>query len=223
MNVRFRTLAWVAAAAAIVFLSMLALQTLRSGPQGMGRRGGFDQKGAQGLADFGRVPPFSLIERNGRPLTREDLDGRIWVANFIYTSCRDTCPLQSQALAGLQTQWGSELNVVLVSITVDPERDTPAVLSRYADRFGADPQRWFFLTGSKDAIFQLAREGFRLNAAPAEVKSGGDNKDFIHSARFVLVDGSATIRGYYPSSDPEALRQLSRDVKILWQRGSNHA
>jgi len=209
----------VSAASVAFFLLTAAVLWLLMPPP---RHGGWDQKGAQGLADFGPVPDFSLTERSGKPLTLRDLDGHVWVANFMYTSCKDTCPLQSAALAGFQAQWNPGQQVKFVSISVDPERDTPAVLSSYADRFGADPQRWFFLTGPKETIYQLAREGFRVSAAPAETTTGVDDNDFIHSARFVLVDGKARIRGYYPSNEPEALRQLGHDVRILLQEGSTH-
>jgi cytochrome oxidase Cu insertion factor (SCO1/SenC/PrrC family) len=111
---------------------------------------------------YGRVPEFSLIERSGRRVDAAALRGNVWIADFIYTRCTDTCPLQSAQMARLQTEYRDDPDLRLVSITVDPERDTPQVLARYAARFGADPARWLFLTGEKTAIFRLAREGFRL-------------------------------------------------------------
>ena len=83
-----------------------------------------------GLSDFGLVPEFSLTERNGRAITLADLRGKFWIADFIYTSCTDTCPLQSAAMAKLQEQWSKQPDVKLVSFSVDPERDTPQVLAR---------------------------------------------------------------------------------------------
>lgn len=111
---------------------------------------------------YGRVPAFSLIERSGRPLRASDLRGVVWIADFIYTRCTDTCPLQSAQMARLQAEYRDAADLRLVSVTVDPARDTPRVLARYAARFGADPPRWLFLTGDKAAILHLAREGFRL-------------------------------------------------------------
>ena len=117
----------------------------------------------EGLQVFGTLPDFSLIERNGRRVTLADLRGKVWIGNFIYTHCTDTCPLQSARMARLQGDLRAEPDVRLVSITVDPERDTPKVLVEYAARFGADPGRWLFLTGEKQAIYALSQQGFHLS------------------------------------------------------------
>jgi len=127
-----------------------------------------------GLQVFGTLPDFTLIERDRRKVTRSDLLGTVWVANFIYTQCTDTCPLQSARMAALQRDFPGEQSLRFLSITVDPKRDTPAVLDRYASRYEADRERWWFLTGDKQAIYALIQEGFRLSvedptdaAAPA--------------------------------------------------------
>lgn len=118
--------------------------------------------GSPRLSLYGSVPDFSFIERTGRKVQREELLGKIWVVNFIYTHCPDTCPLQTAEMANLQADLATETDVRLVSITVDPNRDTPEVLSRYANRFRADANRWLFLTGEKGAIYRFAIEGLRL-------------------------------------------------------------
>lgn len=124
------------------------------------------------LPVYGSVPEFSLIERGGRRVARSDLLGRVWIADFIYTNCPDTCPLMTARMAQLQSQFAAEKDVRLVSITIDPERDTREVLSRYADRFRADPERWLFLTGKKEATYRLVQEGFRLSVVdPKAVRS----------------------------------------------------
>jgi protein SCO1/2 len=188
-----------------------------------------EERPLEGLRVFGTVPPFSLVERSGAQVTRDDLAGKVWIANFIYTHCPDTCPLQSAQMAKLQADFSGEKDLRLVSITVDPERDTAAVLAQYAIRYGAVADRWLLLTGEKGAIYRLAQEGFRLSVVdPAEgVKSwllgpvpvlahhGETEKQFIHSSRFVLVDRQARIRGYYQSAEEEALQRLRRDVRIL--------
>ncbi len=131
----------------------------------------------EGLQNFGTVPDFSLIQRDGRRVTLADLRGKVWIANFIYTHCTDTCPLQSSQMARLQAELKAEPNVRFVSITVDPEQDTPETLSEYATRFGADRERWLFLTGNKRAIYALAVEGFRLSVAdPEELDQDPRNK-----------------------------------------------
>jgi protein SCO1/2 len=121
------------------------------------------------LPVYGSVPEFSLTDRSGRPVGGSDLRGKVWIANFIYTHCPDACPLQSAQMARLQADFAAEGDLRLVSITVDPARDSPDVLSGYADRFGALPGRWLFLTGDREAIYRLAREGFRLG-----VMEGGE-------------------------------------------------
>ncbi|HEU5394198.1 MAG TPA: SCO family protein, partial [Candidatus Methylomirabilis sp.] len=193
------------------------------------RQGTSDERPLEGLKVFGTVPDFALIERSGKRIVLGDLLEKVWAANFIYTHCPDTCPLQSAQMARLQKELAAERDVRLVSISVDPERDTPAVLSEYAERFGAEPDRWLFLTGEKKAIHRLAQEGFRLSVVDPEegVRSelfgparaiahhGQVGKTFIHSSRFVLVDRQARIRGYYQFNDVEAMRGLVSDVKTL--------
>ncbi len=130
--------------------------------QSQPRAGG--ERPLEQLGNFGTVPDFTLIEQSGRPITRQDLQGLVWAANFFYTSCPDTCPLQSARMARLQRDFADDRDVRLVSISVDPEHDTPDVLQDYAQRFGAAPERWLFLTGDKAAVYRLAQEGFHLSA-----------------------------------------------------------
>jgi protein SCO1 len=119
---------------------------------------------SQPIETYGSVPDFSLTERSGRTVTRSDLVGKVSVVDFFYTRCPDTCPLQSAHLARLQTELAHVPDVLLVSITVDPDHDTLGVLTAYAARFNADPRRWLFVTGPRDAIYRLAVDGFHLAA-----------------------------------------------------------
>jgi len=181
------------------------------------------------LEVYGRVPDFSLVERSGRRITLADLLGKVWIVNFFYTECTDTCPLQTANMARLQADLAGESDLRLVSISVDPEHDTPEVLSEYAARFRADPERWPFLTGSRDAIYRLAIDGFRLGVVdqgekrawlgPARVWAhpvpNPARKPIIHSSRFVLVDRQARIRGYYHGTDSDSLARLRENVKLL--------
>ncbi len=118
------------------------------------------------LRPYGEVPDFALVERSGRQVTRADLLGKVWVVNFMFTRCVDACPLQSHRMARLQETFAQEPDVRWVSITVDPEHDTPEVLSQYAAHFAAHAQRWLFLTGDQQIIYRLAREGFYLGVVP---------------------------------------------------------
>jgi cytochrome oxidase Cu insertion factor (SCO1/SenC/PrrC family) len=117
------------------------------------------------------VPDFSLLERNGQRVTKADLLGKVWIADFIFTRCVEQCPLVNSRMVALQQAFAAEDDVRLVSISVDPEHDTPDVLTRYAAGLGAHPQRWLFLTGDKAHIYALAREGFRLGVFEAQTSS----------------------------------------------------
>ncbi len=178
-------------------------------------RGAQPARPLEELGKFGSAPHFSLLERSGEAINLSELQGQIWVVDFIYTNCQDTCPLQSAEMARLQKELSGGKNLRLVSITVDPARDTPQVLSGYADRFQAHPDRWLFLTGDKKKIYRLAQEGFRLSAVPAPSAEDITDRPVIHSSRFVLVDSSAQIRGYYDSREADALRRLKRDIGSL--------
>jgi protein SCO1/2 len=164
-----------------------------------------------GAAQRRTLPDFTLIERSGRKVTLADLRGQVWIADFIYTKCTDTCPLQTADMARLQDRWLNENEVNLVSFSVDPEHDTPPVLSRYADRFKANPKRWLFVTGSRTQIVHLIEDGFHLGVASASSQADV----ILHSPRFVLIDRQGQIRGYYNNSDPKAIQQLHQDVASL--------
>jgi len=114
------------------------------------------------LQRLGEVPDFALLDRSGQQVSKADLLGKVWIASLIFTRCVDECPLVSSQMARLQDAFAAERDVRLVSITVDPAYDTPEVLTRYAQRFAAQPERWFFLTGDKATIYRLVREGFHL-------------------------------------------------------------
>ena len=156
------------------------------------------------------VPDFSLTTQHGEPLTLSDMKGKIWVADFIFTNCPTICPAMTQEMARLQSEFVAD-PVYFVSYSVDPERDTSSVLSRYAKTYGADDRRWHFLTGDKTAIYQLAEEGFSLAA-------GHNGTELLHSTRFVLVEPDGNIYDYYDSRSKPALLRLRRDVKVLLGR-----
>src|SRR5262245_48124714 len=167
-----------------------------------------------GLNQYGVVPDFSLTERSGATVSLDDLRGKIWIADFIYTTCTDTCPLQTALMAKLQEEYAGQPKVQLVSFSVDPERDTPPVLTHYAAKHRADAKRWYFLTGQRDRIMRLIREGFYLSVAtlPGDAEPGGM---IPHSPRFVLIDGEARIRGYYDSRELEAFLRLKNNIDTL--------
>ena len=159
------------------------------------------------LATHGQLPDFSLTNQRGAPFALSDLHDKVWVADFIFTSCGTICPPMTIEMARLQDEFVAE-DVHFVSFSVDPERDTPEVLTRYADYYGADNKRWSFLTGQKEAIYQLAHDAFNLAA-------GHRGSEILHSTRFVLVDQNQQVRGYYDSRSKAHLQQLRQDMQTL--------
>jgi cytochrome oxidase Cu insertion factor (SCO1/SenC/PrrC family) len=167
---------------------------------------------------LGTVPDFTLTERSGRPLSRADLLGKVWVADFIFTRCSGVCPLLSSRMAVLQRALREqEVDARLVSFSVDPTHDTPEELRRYAMNFGADPSRWLFLTGPRAALYDLIGKGFLLSVAERDPRGGDEGELITHSDRFVLVDRQARIRGYYHGTEEEPMSRLVTDVAILAQ------
>jgi len=166
------------------------------------------------------VPGFTLVERSGRPISRADLTGRPWVADFIFTRCSGMCPALSTRMAELRRALRERgLDARLVSFSVDPLHDTPEVLREYATRFGADDS-WLFVTGDRDALYQLIGKGFKLSVAERSPEQAQDGGELItHSDRFILVDAEGRIRGYYHGAEAEAVPALVRDLAALQPRG----
>ncbi len=153
------------------------------------------------------VPEFALIDQNNQPATDKTLRGKPWVAAFIFTNCAGPCPMMSTNMAKLQRRV-PDANLRLVSFTVDPQRDTPEVLKRYAHSLGADEARWSFFTGSPDAMQRVAN-GMLMAAKPAT-----ETEPILHSTKFLLVDRSGGVRGIY-SSDADGMNQLSTHANAL--------
>ncbi|MEZ5399823.1 MAG: SCO family protein [Bryobacteraceae bacterium] len=159
------------------------------------------------LKVYNDVPAFTLTAEDGSEFRSADkLAGKVWVADFIFTTCTGPCPRMSQQMKRVQDRLEGEAGVRFVSFTVDPVNDTPPALAAYARRYGADPARWTFLTGEMAALHDLARNAFKLSNVDASLN---------HATRFVLVDGAGRIRGYYGSSDPDVVGAIARDAKRL--------
>jgi protein SCO1/2 len=180
--------------------------------------------GAGSAAPIAPAPPFALVDQLGQPVSDADLRGKVVVADFIYTTCTDICPALTAQMAALRTRLADEGllgdDVVLLSISVDPVRDTPEVMRAYSEPFAVDPASWRFLTGDEAAIRQVVVEGFMLGVevmeaaaqdsaahAAGTAHSEGDGHtgghgDYkvSHSGRFVLIDRDWQIRGYYDSA-----------------------
>lgn len=159
---------------------------------------------------YGLVPAFSLTDQHARPLTTADLAGRVWIADFIFTSCAGQCLLMSDQMANLQRTFRHEEGIRFVSFSIDPDHDTPAALAAYAQQYGAD-SRWRLVTGDRAAITALCRDGFHL-----AVGAGTSAREPIaHSVRLILVDRAGRIRGYYDATQAGAMARLRHDARQI--------
>lgn len=158
------------------------------------------------------LPEFSLTGQDGNEVTLKDMRGFVWIADFIFTTCAGPCPELTLRMHSLQRSLaGGNKAVKLVSVTTDPNYDTPAVLTRYARRNHADPDMWLFLTGSDEkAMHELIRTGFLQTVIPAS-----HDEPIIHSTYFVLVDAVGRIRAFYDGLDAESKAVILRDVESL--------
>ena len=154
---------------------------------------------------YGEVPEFSLTDQNGNTVTLADLKGKVWVADFFFTHCSGKCQMMTMRMATLQSALPPGDDGRLVSITVDPSRDSPEVLASWAKQFGSKDDRWLFLTGDLRDIIRFAREGFHLSVTEDPTE---------HAVRLVLVDRAARIRGYF-DLDEESVAKLRRQLESL--------
>ena len=161
------------------------------------------------------LPAFSLIERNGEKVTNAQFSGKVWVANFIFTRCAGFCPVLSHHMRHLYESLSDNPHadrIRFVSISVDPEFDTPLRLQQYAAKYNADPERWVFLTGQRSAVWLLCRDGFKQTV---EEDPGNDKMPIFHTSNFVLVDADGKIRGFYDSLDSKRRGELKVDLERL--------
>lgn len=162
------------------------------------------------IKTYGEIPAFSLpmatVKTDGF-LTREDLRGKVWVANFIFTHCNGPCPMLSRRMKELQDKLPDGIG--FLTFTIDPARDSLGELRKYALRFGADPHRWFFVTGEKADLYRLFEEGFKVVAEEDKARPLAER--FVHTTMLVLIDARGQIRGYYNGEHNDALFRLKRD------------
>lgn len=176
------------------------------------------------LPVIGPVADFTLTNQNGRVITLRDLRGYVWVADIIFTRCPGPCRKMTRQMKELQNALPAGSDAKLVTLTTDPEYDTPKVLKKYSEEFSADPNRWLFLTGTKSQIRNLAVESLKLSAVEKKPGEREDPNDlFIHATIFVVVDRKAQLRGVFQTMgegiDPkqvqakilESVKQLERD------------
>ncbi len=161
------------------------------------------------------LPEFSLTDENEKPFNRGSLQGKVWVAGFIFTSCKTMCPMliqrQKRIMAKLLESYDAKVLGAL-SISVDPEKDSPAVLREYRSRNQIESGTWTFLTGSRQSIFDLCRDGFKL---PVVADPSNQDMPILHSDKFALIDGEGHIRGYYESESEIDTQQIVKNVGAL--------
>jgi protein SCO1/2/putative membrane protein len=163
----------------------------------------------------GPVPDFTLTERNGTVMRRDDLLGKVWVVNFFFTNCQGDCPKTTGSMARLQERLAGWRDVTLVSLTVYPMQDTPERLRAYAADWKADAERWLFLTGPEDAVYELVQKGFAQSVTKNPISKPGYEID--HTFTLMVVDHRGRIRGYVDGRLPDEVDRLEVRVKELVQ------
>ena len=161
---------------------------------------------AQTLPVIGTIANFSMTDEHGQNFSSQTLTGKVWVADFIFTHCQGQCPILSSQVMHLRQKFDDAKTVQFVSISVDPDHDTPAALLAYAQQFDADASQWHFLTAPLAQVQPLMIQSFKI---------GTDKDPSLHSTYLVLVDQQQRIRGYYDGLDQQAVGKLFKDLKAL--------
>lgn len=159
------------------------------------------------------IPSFSFLNEENAVVTNDYIEGKVTVVDFFFTTCTTICPKMTRQMKNLVWELDEPYfaDVKFLSFTVDPEYDTPEVLKNYAKNMEIQDERWTFLTGDKEKIYDLGVNGFKVTTQEDVNQQG----NFLHSEKCILVDKDGHIRGYYDGTDPESMRDLEEDVKIL--------
>lgn len=157
------------------------------------------------------VGDFSLTDQFGRTVTNKTFDGKMYVADFFFATCQTICPKMTSELHYVQEKFENDPDIVIISHTVNPEHDSVSVLYDYSIKNEAVKDKWYFVTGDKKQIYDLARNSYFITAMPG---NGGAN-DFIHSEKIVLIDKNKRIRGYYDGTDHADIVRLVEEIQVL--------
>lgn len=161
---------------------------------------------------YHHIGPFSLVNQHGDTITEQDYLGKIYVADFFFTTCPTICPVMTKNMTRLQEEFKNDPEIMLLSHSVTPEYDTPAILNEYAKNMGITSKRWNLVTGPRKEIYDLARKSYLA------VKEGFDKEDYsmVHTENFMLVDKKGQLRSRsYDGTDPEEIEALIEDIYIL--------
>ena len=162
--------------------------------------------------NFHTIPAFNLLDQEGKSFTNKDVSGKIYVANFFFTTCPGICPKMAVSMEALQKEFLNDDEVLFISHSVTPDKDSVPVLKKYADEKGAIYNKWKLLTGQKSQIYDLGRKAYYVEE---DLGVNKDSTDFLHTENFVLVDENRHIRGIYNSLDKNSMAALTNDIKIL--------
>lgn len=169
------------------------------------------------------LPDYALVDHRGEAFSPQTLRGTVWIAGFVFTSCPSSCPAVTSAMGDLRERLDRyDVDVEMVSFTVDPEHDTPAVLADYFSAQGVDSARWRFVTGESQALLGLVRHGFKLGVGDREADEQGVAYDIAHSTKLALIDGDGGVRGFYSITDEHGTDEIferSQHVLAQMERG----
>jgi len=165
----------------------------------------------QHVKKYHKIADFSLINQNGKTITQNDYNGKIYVADFFFTTCQTICPVMTDNMAVIQQRLKNDSEVMLLSHTVTPEIDSVPQLKKYALEKGVDDTKWNLVTGDKKEIYRLARKSYLA----VKTDGNGDEYDMIHTENFILVDTKKRIRGFYDGTKEKDIEQLLKDIAIL--------
>lgn len=158
------------------------------------------------------IAPFSFTDQNGDTITDKAVNGKIYVADFFFTACPGICPKLTKNLKMIQDAFVNDDDVILLSHSVMPDKDVPAVLKKYAVNYEVNDKRWHLLTGNRDSIYSIARKSY---FADEDLGMQKNSSDFLHTENILLIDRHKHIRGVYKGTSPAEMNNLITDIKIL--------
>ncbi len=159
------------------------------------------------------VQPFAFIDQDGKRVTNNDLKGKVYVAEYFYTTCEGICPVMNGNMRQVYEEFLDKDNFLILSHTVQPEIDSPAVLKKFAESLGVNTNRWIFLTGRKDSLYNTARVSYNIDDPKNNLKSVDD--DFIHSQLWALVDGEGNVKHIYDGLKQKEVKAMIRKIKKM--------
>jgi len=160
---------------------------------------------------YATIPAFKFVNQHGDSTGSKNLDGKIYVADFFFTSCPSICPIMQRNMLAVYNAYKNTGDVKIVSFTIDPKYDTPTVLKNYADKLGVTGNSWWFLQGNRDTVYKIAEKNYLVAVSKDSTVAGG----YVHQGYFVLVDKQKRVRGSYDGTDPKQVAQLIDDIKTL--------